>query len=436
MSVQSYIAPDVYFPLEIVTREYAGQLLLATELASRGRTAVIGHKGRVAEAMRAADRGGLLFYKHASFPSWADERHAQVGQDPESGISILDYADFYAEGRTNLTGSRTRGQFCFGPDEYDFLRSKHPDFTDRIFLTGSPRVSLWGRAGGGYHAEAVVAIKARYGSFVLFASAAGGFGHESVYAAAGLTNDETADVWNQQSSGQHFFSCAKRAAEALDVPVIIRPHPFESWNAWNNLVEPVDNLYLENAFELAAWTRSALAVAHPGESTAALEAVVAGRPAISTGSYDSSLALPISHIATNPDHLVELLHGAVAGGLPRFVSAEARALVQRKVLHPIEGAAQRIADVLDQILPADGPSGLERERSTLRNRARAFTSGTRSRTVDDESQLGRTQPTAYKRPALTLSRVRRDVECLASTLGTTQPISVSQYAPNCFVLRR
>lgn len=436
MSAQAYIAPDVYFPIEIVNREYAGQLLLATELVTRGRTAIIGHKGPVAEAMRTADRGGLLFYKNARMPTWADGRHAFVGQDPESGISILDYADFYANGRTDLTGSRTRGQFCFGPDEYDFLRSKHPEFADRIFLTGSPRVSLWGRAGDGYQAKAAASIEARYGPFVLFASAAGGFGHERIHADAGRTDDETADVWDRQASGHHFFSCAKRAAEVLDVPVIVRPHPAESWNAWNRLVGPVDNLYLESAFELAAWTRGAFAVVHPGESTAALEAVIAGRPAISSGSYASSLALPISHIASDPDHLIELLLAALTGGLPRFVSPEAEAIVRRKVLHPVEGAAQRIADVLDRILPVDGPSGLKRQRSTLRGRACALASGKRFRVVDDESQLGRTQPTAYKRPPLTLARVRRDVESASSTLGTTQPISVSQYAPNCFVLHR
>lgn len=436
MRGQAYIAPDVYFPLEIVTREYAGQLLLATELVARGRTVIIGHKGRVAEAMRTADRGGLLFYKNAHFPAWADERHVLVGQDPESGISILDYADFYAIGRTNLTGSRTRGQFCFGPDEYDFLMSRHPEFADRIFLTGSPRVSLWGRSGDGYHAKTAAAIEARYGTFVLFASSSGGFHHEKIHAAAGLTDEDSTDIWSRRTSGHHFFSCAKRAAEALDVPVIVRPHPNESWNAWNRLVGPVDNLYLESVFELAAWTRSALAVVHSGDSTAALEAVVAGRPAISTGSYASAIALPISHIAADPDHLVELLHRAITGGLPRFVSSEAEEIVRRKILHPTEGAAQRIADVLDRILPAHGPSGLGRQRSTLRDRARAFASGTRFRAVDDELQLGRTQPTAYKRPALTLSRVRRDIESLTSTLGTLQPISVSQHAPNCFVLHR
>ena len=90
------VAPEVYFPIEIMSREYSGHLLLATELATRGRRAILGHKGPVAKVMRRASRGGLLFYKNTRLPSWSDDRHALVGQDPEAGISHADYADFYA----------------------------------------------------------------------------------------------------------------------------------------------------------------------------------------------------------------------------------------------------------------------------------------------------------------------------------------------------
>lgn len=431
MSAQAYIAPDVYFPLEIVTREYPGQLLLATELATRGRTAVIGHKGQVAETMRAADRGGLLFYKNAHFPEWAEARHTLVGQDPEAGFAVLDYGAFYASTRVDLADSPSQAQFCFGPDEHDFLTDKHPDLAERIFLTGSPRVSLWGRDGDAYYTRTAAAIDGRFGSFVLFASSGNAMLHnEELLRSMG----ETTDWWNERTGAHAFFSSARRAAEALDVPVVIRPHPLESWTAWNRLIAPIENLHLEHVFELAAWTRGACAVVHPGESAAVLEAVVAGRPAISTAIDPTSL--PISYLAEDDDHLIELLRMAIEGELSPFVSQEAEQIVRRKVLHPVEGAAQRIADVLDRILPADGPSGLARQRSTLRDRARAFASGARFRAVDDESQLGRTQPTTYKRPPLTLARVRRDVESATSTLGTRQPISVSQYAPNCFVLRR
>ena len=427
-----YIAPDVYFPLEIVTREYAGHLLLATELASRGRTAIIGHKGRVAEAMRNAERGGVLFYKNAHSPAWADDRHTLVGQDPEAGFAVLDYADFYnSSTRGDLAGSRSRAQFCFGPDEYAFLTTQHPDRADRVFLTGSPRVSLWGRDGDAYFDRQTTAISDHFGAFALFASS----GNAMLLHAEELKkHGRTTDAWERREGAHRFLASARRAAENLAVPVVIRPHPLESWEAWHRLVAPVENLFLENVFELAAWTRAACAVVHPGESAAVLEAVVSGTPAISTAIDTTSL--PISHEAADDDHLVELLRTAVAGELPSTVSPEADRILRGKVLHPVEGSARRIADVLDEILPSEGPSGLPPRAAPVSERLRTLTAALTSRRIDNESQLGRKRPTAYKRPALTLEQVRRDVAAASRTLGMTQAINVSQYSRNCFVLQR
>ncbi len=424
------VAPDVYFPIEIMSREYSGHLLLATELAARGRNAVMGHKGRVVDAMQRATRGGLLFYKHTWNRAWSDDRHAFVGQDPESGISLADYADFHASGRIDFRDSPTRGQFCFGPDDFEFLTHHSPEAADRIFPTGSPRISLWGRDGDIYYAKAASQIAARYGRFVLFASAAGGFPHENVLAGAGMTTA----AWKEASAGHSFFGLARRAAEKLDVPVIIRPHPAESWTAWADLIAPIRNLYLEKVFDLSAWTRNAIAVVHPGESTAALEAVVAGCPAISTGSYPSDLMVPLSHVSRDPDHLIDLIRSAFSGTLPAIVTSEAAVVVRRKLYHPIEGAAQRIADVLDVIAPVAGQSGLRpatRWRSAQMSVVRSF----RRTDSEDGEHLGRTMAPNYKRPPLSLARVRRDVESAAAVLGRSA-VNVNQLGENCFVLSR
>ena len=56
-------APDVYFPMEIIAREYAGHLLLAARLAGEGINVIIGHKVPVKSLTRSASEPGVIFYK-------------------------------------------------------------------------------------------------------------------------------------------------------------------------------------------------------------------------------------------------------------------------------------------------------------------------------------------------------------------------------------
>lgn len=418
------VAPDVYFPIEIVSREYAGHVLLATELALRGRTAVIGHKGAVATVMREAERPGLLFYKNARVPSWADPRHALVGLDPEAGIAYGDYADFFAVRGVVSTTSPSRAQFCFGPDDHDFLVTRFPDLAQRIHLTGAPRVSLWGADGDTFYADDCDRILAHYGRVVLFTSS-GGFSDERDLESTG---QEPTATWAAAAHAHDFLARARSVALHLDVPVVIRPHPVDSWRAWQEAVRDVPNLFVESVFDLSAWTRAAHAVVHPGTSTAAIESVCAGVPAISTSSNIHPAFIPdrLSHVAEDVDDLIGLLGRARHGELATLPSDESRTLLERKLLHPLEGATQRIADVIDTAVPFSGPSSV-----TLKSRGRP---ARLLRRREPAIPLGRPHVRPYKRDDIHVSRVERDVERAGAILGRPGEVRVRELSPNCFAI--
>lgn len=417
------VGPDVYFPIEIVTREYSGHLLLGTELAARGRCVVIGHKRIVKCTAHAADRPGVVFYKNSYMPQGDFERHELVGMDPEAGIVYRDFTEFR---RTIVSrDSRNRAQFCFGPDDYGALTQKFPDLRSRIHLTGSPRVELWGPSGTNFYATAVKTISRRYGNFVLFASS-GSFNHERY-----VGKRKAKSVWDSAGHAKHFSYMAQSALH-IGLEVIVRPHPSDSWTAWQQVASENPRMHIETTYDLSAWARAARAVVHPGLSSAAFEAVCAGKPAISTRSQpETNAATDLSYSSRDAEHLAELLYAAQTGRLPAYSGPGARPLIERKLLHPLEGAAVRIANVLDVVLPIEGPSGLSDRRKSLPSRAKDLFRKRPPRRV-----LGDASPRPFKREPLHLDEVARDVAACLDVLGRNENVSVRELAENCFVLSR
>jgi hypothetical protein len=221
---------------------------------------------------------------------------------------------------------------------------------------------------------------------------------------------------------------AEAAARAFEVPIVIRPHPSDSWVAWRKVAESIPNLHVESGFDLAAWTRCAHAVVHPGTSTAAFESVSAGVPAISTGSSPNgpNAAGLISHEARAEPHLLELLDIAIAGELRTFPSENAEATFRRKIHHPLDGAASRIADVLDAVVPSEGASGI---RLLRRPRLPALL-----RRGDAGPSFDRPDVRPFKRDPLPLGRLERDVSRAAEVLGHPDRFRIRQLGPDCFAI--
>ncbi len=418
------LAPDVYFAIEITSREYGGHLLLAAELAARGRVVVIGHKGAVMRAVGRARRPGLLFYKNARKPPWESRvDHAFVGLDPEAGIVYDDFADFYANRSFFSPDSSSRAQFCFGPDDHDFLLDRFPEHHARYHLTGSPRVSLWGADGDRFYAADTAQIRDHYGDVLLFTSS-GGFTHEHYLRRRG---QDPQKAWDEADHAHHFLSRVLAATDATDLSVVVRPHPSDSWDAWNRAVAASPRLAVDTTFDLSAWTRAAVAVVQPGTSTAAFEAACAGVPAISTEStpQQANAATRISHRRDTVEGVLEAIFAARLGHLATLPDEQAARLLTRKLFHPLEGAAQRVADIIDEVAPFDGASGLPRTRlrGLLNRRSRAET-----------PRLGRTSVPPFKRDRILAERVERDVEAARQILGRQHAIRVRQIDDDCFVL--
>ncbi len=425
-------APDIYFPIEIPTREYAGTVLLAVELASQGFSCVIGRKGEISRLMSAVRRKGLIFYKHGRRIHWTENYHSLVGQDPEAGVSWLRFEDFAlgtetTSGRTAIyPNARHRAQFCFGPDDYEFLRSQHPDQAGIIHLTGSPRASLWGADGDVFYRDQAEAIKERFGNPIVFTSS-GGFEHER-YLEHG--DKDRATTWAAASGAIGLLERAKAVARETGFRVVVRPHPGESFTAWAEATADEPRITVTSALDLAAWIRASAAIVHAGTSTSALEAACGGVPAISAETEDGRhyLSPLISHRAESQERLLELVTQAAQGQLAPIPDSEAQRLLEQKLLHPLSGAARRIADVIVSIVPFAGPTAIQTPRAGLTRPIKRFVQKRRAAPLD----LAPSANARFKGQLPTLDQVERDVESAARIGGHKARCNVVPHGKDLF----
>lgn len=421
---------DIYLPIEITRREYSGHLLLATEMASRGYTVVIGTKRGVSELMKTAKRKGLLFYKNGRVPKMVGPHAAMVGMDPEAGISYGRFADFL-EWRPSLQNlAATTAQFAYGLDDYECL-SERATPQGRVHMTGSPRVELWGSAGDEFYRADIMRIRRRYGQFVLFASS-GGFEHPNNVRRGWVSSEQ---VLAASNAAGRFLEFIAAAAVHLQCAIVVRPHPSDSWSEWRHRTRQLNNVFVDSSLDLSAWARSASAVVHPGTSTAAIESVVARVPAISVGtnssSKDTNVDVPrtLSYQVESLSDFIPLLISALQGDLRHRLNDATEKLLHRKLMQPLEGATSRLADAIEGTVRFDARSGLSGTKRYYSALGLPF------------DRRGRPSLAVQKEPAFKLEvvsrrRLRDDVEGALRVLGKKpKSIEFEAHPYNSYVLR-
>jgi surface carbohydrate biosynthesis protein len=430
--MEGHAAPDVYFPLEITAREYAGSLLMAVELAERGFSAIVGHKSRVLKAMAHAPRTGVLFFKGGHDGGFRNSSgHLHVGLDPEAGIVYPDFADFFRRRKALSDLSTTTAQFCYGADDHRFLTQQFPELADRFHRVGTPRVQAWGPGGEPLYRDALRDIRGRYGRFILLVGSGGAL-HEDYrspsdpVAAAGSWRSTRGD---DASANDRLVQLAGRVSQELDITVVIRPHPVESWDTWLNIVRGRPRVSVEGAFDLSAWVRAAEAVVHSGKSTAAFEAAMVGTPSIGLLPSDARgdwVPESLSYGAHDLERAVELVSRAIGQELAPLPSREASELLDRKVDRPDVRPTERVAEVLEGLV--DLSSGSAWGRSDVRQ-----VRGRRRWRSPRSEHLGAVPP--FKRWPLTVPRVRRDVHAVAEAWGLRRTPRVLGLGKDCALIR-
>ena len=439
-------ADEVYLPLEVVTREYAGKLLLALELANKGFRVILGHKEPVKKLAMNAPRPGVFFFKSvprvgdACFEAIRKLGFVTVVQDEEAGVAYADFGRFY-ELRPHLQRFNEHDAFfCWGLDDYDFLRCRHVDHAHKLFLTGSPRGFLWSKRENALLANETESFRRRYGRYILFVgnfvltNSARGDEHEVLSAYQRAVGPAVpveimrSDIDLDRRLRRVFVQAAREVCKALQLSVVIRPHPVEDWKNWQHEMNGCDGIHVETGGDLLSLIRAAEAVVQNG-CTSAIESRLAGVPVFALAESEADIqdrwcgtfANLIAKHAFGTEALIKLLRDR-QNVWAAFVAEVPDSVLDKKVLRSPEGAPRAIANVISTLaFPARKSMGRKGMRSV--NGIRKGKDGSRpSKLVQN------------KRREITLEAISSDIGRASSLLALERDFRVEPVATCCFAI--
>ncbi|MDP9940103.1 surface carbohydrate biosynthesis protein [Ectopseudomonas alcaliphila] len=360
--------------MEVKARELEGRSLLAFHAALSGHQVFIGRTRHILDGIKyGVIPAGVLFEKSISAAKF-ERLSARLGsgnllvcQDEESGLLSESYDQFLDIRSSVETMRLTDAVFCWGEHDAFAWRSRYPESSEKIHSTGSPRVDFWRPEFLPYFSSQVSELKKRYGSYVLiasnFASANGVVAPEEMvenawkYGRIKTSQDEKLlrDYISDDIRMFRAFVDMLRdlAARSLGVQFVIRPHPAELIEPWQEAFAGCKNVHVVFEGGISSWVRGSLAILHNG-CTTALESYVTGVPSIAYVPFESqrNREIPnrLSICRSTADEVAEDIKALVAGIPISAKSPENDSLVSKRLANSMgELAVARIVKALSHL---------------------------------------------------------------------------------------
>lgn len=438
-------------PCETRVREFDAKLLLGLLAASRGYPAVVGSKksidlslGRyqpgvyVGKSLTARSRHNLDIARACG--------HRVVLWD-EEGLVWASREVYWKTKIDSATLNAPELLIAWGEDNARAW-TEHPDYAGPpVLALGNPRADLLKVQLRKLFAGEVASIRATHGRFILLNTNFSRVNHLQPRQNRHLQwlREQRPDD-PRGGFAAHKFELFKAFAELIpalarrlpEVSIVIRPHPSERAETWENLVAGFPHVCVAQHGNVVAWLLASQGLIHNG-CTTAVEAYQLGRPALAyrplrSEHYDHPLPNGISLSADSLDPVLGWIQRAMVDAGSVFAEqagAGGAALMTRALagLHSEQLAAERIVDALAPLL-APGP-----------NRPRAWTArllGLRRllRLIEE-----RIPGTVNYRPYLShmfpdIDRVEVEQRCrqLGACLGLGRLPAVRQLESNVFQL--
>jgi surface carbohydrate biosynthesis protein len=292
----SFKYSGVFLPIEVMSRELHGKILLAASLAKQT-PVFLGHKSEIYKLASKSSSPGILLNKSVGlknntklYQSLRQRGFQLMAQDEEAGTVFSNFGDFFAR-RSSLRDVPSLDHwFCWGDDEASFLASSMVGMPmERMTVSGSPRSALWGEIGRRFWSEEIENLRNSLKPFVLFAS-------NNVWTNSPLSEKQLLKnrikMADWDSVGKHiyqekveferlavkaFLECIESTLEATPLDVVIRPHPAENTALWKDRYRSNPRVTVSNRGPVSPWILSSERVVHYG-STVGLEAALSGVP--------------------------------------------------------------------------------------------------------------------------------------------------------------
>ena len=351
-------------PVENQVRELDGKLLLSCIAAERGFPVTLGSRTYIHYGVADMPRG---VYLAKSMRTLSDRMfdilrklgHEIVAWDEEGLVRPADA--YYYERRLSATAIRkVAALFAWGPDNARTFESFPACAGVPVHVTGNPRVDMLRSEVRPYYADEVRRLRDRFGRFVLVNS---NFGHANHFVQGLRTtvpgseplDDFMATLSTHRSAILDHFRqmIPKLSAELPTHTILVRPHPIERHDTWNEIAAGCSNVVVANEGNVIPWLMASEALVQNGCQTA-IEAALVGTPVvnykpIAHEAFDLALIENLSHEARDLGSLLDMVRSIANGELGAYDHPDRKRHIERHIA-ALDGplASERMIDVLER----------------------------------------------------------------------------------------
>jgi surface carbohydrate biosynthesis protein len=288
---------NIYMHLEITVRELDSKLLMAILAASKGHQVIISGSMEINMALKTGVLNPGIVHTKSLTPSdkkisthqkIIDNKSIITSIDEEASINEFGYDKFAIERYSEVTIEQSSAIFGWGTDDVSTLKKKYPEYSHKIYKTGSPRVDLWKPFFSDYWVKSKNIISEPFllVSSNIFVTNTQPF-HESLkfnrdagymHRDPDLFKRSFYSMSNNYKKLYEFIDAIKYLAKNSNgYSVVLRPHPMENITAWKNFLEGVKNIHIIRKDCISLWVKNAFAIMHNG-CTTGIEAIVSQKP--------------------------------------------------------------------------------------------------------------------------------------------------------------
>jgi surface carbohydrate biosynthesis protein len=359
----------MFLPMEYKVREFDGTAMLAFEAAERHWGVVLGKK-----AIRSSAKlpRGMLIEKWVAPGMWKKlEASRAMGRKIsawcEEGLVYSNAEEYGQRKLERRTYDSLEMFFAWGRNQAEDMVNKLGYNGDKLFITGNPRFDLHRPDLRAIIATKSEKIRQKYGRFILintrFSQCNGFFSiNDTAEKRRKLGLDQTAgrlkeSLAFQQGMFAKFMELVGEISYRFrDNIIVIRPHPSERLEPWQNKASKLSNVEVVREGNVAEWILAS-EVCIQQNCTTGVEAYCLGKTSIAyrpirDSRFDLFLPNALSAEAYDLKQVVDLVRTALSGcNVVSDNGGPVRAEIARRFIANVEGkrACERILDALDSV---------------------------------------------------------------------------------------
>ncbi|MCP3672123.1 MAG: hypothetical protein GY814_17175 [Gammaproteobacteria bacterium] len=357
-------------PIEAKVREFEAKVFLGCMAAEKGFSVLVGHYGVINRWAECLPRG-ILLEKNISvrYKSWLNKLR-NLGfrlcvNDEESLVLFSDEESWTRVRMNREMVGLVDYVFAWSEGHADLIRRKYPEYSDKVYASGTPRVDMLRKEMHPLYFEEVARLKERFGNYILMPSNFGALinvrGENFMidqlkrhgYVKSKDEENKFKDrLVHERLSLDAFVRAFKRIRKEFpEHAIVVRPHPLDNHEVWRESVKNVENAHVVYEGNITPWLLAADAIFHCG-CTTGLEARVLERCSVAYHPYfnerfDNQPSTVIGPVVCSEDELISFIQDGIkaSGNCPLDLNDI------DKFVCSVEGrfASEKIVDLLENL---------------------------------------------------------------------------------------